>query len=361
RLRKDLSAARAHLVVEQAELRERARDKFSAAEQMFFTRKGLEQATDEQIATYKASRFPAGAIADLCCGIGGDTISLLGNGPIAAVDVDPIACLLTEANAAECKSSFNARTENADAVTFPVGEFSTWHIDPDRRPEGRRTSRVELFQPPLVVIQSHLASNPHGAIKVAAAAELPAAWRETAELQWLGSRGECRQQVAWFGSLARHSGQRSAMIVDAPGGPRTIVGTGDDSIPLATRLGRYLFVPDNAVLAARLTGALCRELGLAAIAPGIAYLTADAFVSDGALAAFEVQDVLPFDRKQLKAWCRERHIGRLEVKKRGIDVSPESLRKAVIGTGDREATLVVTRLESRAAAIVVRRISATDS
>ncbi|HZN32933.1 MAG TPA: hypothetical protein VFB80_03910, partial [Pirellulaceae bacterium] len=42
RLRKDLSAERVHLVVEQVELRQRAREKFSLADRMFFTRKGLE-------------------------------------------------------------------------------------------------------------------------------------------------------------------------------------------------------------------------------------------------------------------------------------------------------------------------------
>ena len=43
----------------------------------FFTPVGWEQATDELIAAYKASRFPAdGPVADLCCGIGGDLLVL---------------------------------------------------------------------------------------------------------------------------------------------------------------------------------------------------------------------------------------------------------------------------------------------
>src|SRR3954454_15048809 len=45
-LRKDISLERAHLVVEQIELRGRAREKFSQADTMYFTRKALEQATD---------------------------------------------------------------------------------------------------------------------------------------------------------------------------------------------------------------------------------------------------------------------------------------------------------------------------
>ncbi|HEV2973274.1 MAG TPA: hypothetical protein VGY55_25125, partial [Pirellulales bacterium] len=73
RLRKDLSAKRTHLVLQQAALRRRAAEKFSLARRMFFSSVGLEQATDERIAQYKVARFPAGAErADLCSGIGGD-------------------------------------------------------------------------------------------------------------------------------------------------------------------------------------------------------------------------------------------------------------------------------------------------
>ena len=64
-----------------------------------------------------------------------------------------------------------------------------------------------------------------GPLKLAPAADAPPHWSEAAELCWLGSRGECRQQVAWFGTLAFHRGLHSATVVDAPGGARTIVGS----------------------------------------------------------------------------------------------------------------------------------------
>src|SRR4051794_31796536 len=87
RLRKDLSLERAHLVIEQIELRQRAREKFSLADRMYFTRKGLEQATDEQLAAYKASRFPPGqTISDLCCGLGGDLLALARHGRAQGID-----------------------------------------------------------------------------------------------------------------------------------------------------------------------------------------------------------------------------------------------------------------------------------
>ena len=81
-LRHHLSLARAHLILEQVELRHRAARKFAVAASMFFAHRGLEQATDQFVAAYKASRFsPAVPVADLCCGIGGDLMALAGARP----------------------------------------------------------------------------------------------------------------------------------------------------------------------------------------------------------------------------------------------------------------------------------------
>ncbi len=85
KLRQTLSADRTHLVLEQVELRRRAKEKFPLAASMFFTPVGLEQATDAWIAHYKAGRFPPSApVADLCCGIGGDLMALARAGTFAA-------------------------------------------------------------------------------------------------------------------------------------------------------------------------------------------------------------------------------------------------------------------------------------
>lgn len=356
RLRKELSAERAHLVVEQIDLRRRARDKFSRADQMFFTRKGFEQATDEPIAAYKARRFePGQPVVDLCCGIGGDLIALAGGRMCAGVDADEICGLLAAHNCQVYGVQPSIRVARI-AQDFQFPDNTAWHIDPDRRATGRRGTALVSFEPPLDVLSALLAHNPHAALKLAPASEIPAEWAAGCEREWISSRGECRQQVVWSGSFARRPVQRAATVVGRDGEAHTITGSGDEPIPSAASLGRYLYEPDAAVLAAKLTGALCAEHLLAAIAPGIAYLTADSLVSDGAVAAFEVQDVLPFDLKQLKAYCRESQIGRLEVKKRGVEINPEKVRRAVIGEGDHGATLIVTRLDGKTKAICANRL-----
>ena len=161
-LRKDLGVTRTHLVIAQAELRRRAGTKFKHASRMFFTRQLLEQSTDDQIAGYKAQRWPAdGRLADLCCGIGGDLLALAQRGPVVGVDRDPVAVVLSTAN---CRLAglTGADVQLADACEKDVAEFVAWHADPDRRIEGQRRTRVECHEPDLDALERLLAKKPSG-------------------------------------------------------------------------------------------------------------------------------------------------------------------------------------------------------
>jgi hypothetical protein len=203
-----------------------------------------------------------------------------------------------------------------------------------------------------------LAQSNAAAVKLAPATEVPRTWQQSAELEWISSRGECRQQVGWFGPLTRHAGLRTATIINTSGKLRTVAGAPDQPVRQATAIGRYLYEPDAAVLAARLSAVLCLEHSLASISSGIAYLTSDASVEDLALDRFEVIDILPPDRKQLRAYCREHRLGRLEIKKRGVELVPDRLRKEIVGHGDNAATIIVAPVQNEVRAIIARRISA---
>jgi hypothetical protein len=306
------------------------------------------------LAGYKAARFPAGkTVADLCCGIGGDLIALARRGAVVGIELDPLVAILASANLRAIGCDGHVTVD--DAATFDVRQCSGWHCDPDRRATGKRTTRVEQFAPPLESLKALQRQQFAAAVKLAPATEAPRGWTEQAELEWLGSRGECRQQVAWFNGLARYPGRRAATIMEADEA-RTVVGDADQDLPVAASCGRYVFEPHAAVLAAKLTAALGREHALTAISPAVAYLSGDKQVQDAALAAFEVQDVLPFDRKRLKAYCRERGLGRLEVKKRGVDVDPNRLALELAASGDEQAVILLAPLNGKVAAIVARRV-----
>jgi hypothetical protein len=365
KLRRDLPAGRVHLVLEQAELRRRAKVKFAATERMFFTRKGLEQASGEAIADYKASRFPAGTpVADLCCGIGGDLLSLARRGPAAGVERDPVTALLAEANLRiSGLTSTDVRVATEDVTAFDLAPFTAWHIDPDRRPAGRRTSTPKLHEPSLEQVECMLASSPQAAIKLAPAAVLPDAWYENMEVEWIGWRGECRQQVAWSGALARHPGRRVATVLlkqCSAIAAHSLVEDPDAWLPCDQRVGRYFYDAHAAVLAAGLSVCLGVRHQLTDVNQH-GYFTADHLVHNPLLSVFEVLDHFPADQKQIAMWCRAHNIGRLEIKVHGLDWDPNKVRHKLISRGgEGEATLLLWLRDGKGYATLARRIAADE-
>ncbi len=391
RLRRQLSAERVHLVVELSQLRRRARRKFSRAEAMFFTKQGLEQATDEAVAGYKARRLldsisQAGRsdsgtqqfqLADLCCGIGGDLLGLMiaGAKNVLAVDADPVATLFASANIRAYESQNCAHISTGDAASAPVESVAAWHIDPDRRATGRRATKLAAFSPSLEQLQSLVSRNDNVGIKLAPATDLPADWQEEMEREWIGYQGECRQQIAWGGCLAQHPGHRVATVL-APQRPsanaeygygrpqvRTVAFPslrGESHRALAKAPSRYVYEPHAAVLAAGVEDALAAEHGLLRTSPAAAYYTSEMALRDPALAAFEVLDVLPFKTKALQAWLAEREFGMVEVKKRGVAVDPLELQRQLQakcrGKGPESVAVIIAPCPAGIRAILARRL-----
>jgi hypothetical protein len=364
RLRRDLTPARARLVLQQATLRRRAAVKFGArAAAMFFTARGLEQATDPVVAAHKAARYPTGAaVVDLCSGVGGDLTELAARASAVGVDRDPVTALFASHNA-------RAEVRCEEVRGNMVGDFALWHIDPDRRADGQRSTRIERYEPGPDAIDAMVRLKPAGAVKLAPAANVPERWASDAELEWIEHQRECKQLVAWFGPLAHRPGGRRATVLDRDGGVHEVgggmSGTSADGvraeIPIAAGIGRYVFEPKAAVLAAGLVGELAAQHGLSAIAPGVAYLTGDRAVDAGTLSCFAVTDAMPFRPKQLKAVLRARGIGRLEVKKRAVPFDPAKVARQLAVPGDQTATLLLTRIGSAVTAILAQRVRPSGS
>ena len=76
----------------------------------------------------------------------------------------------------------------------------------------------------------------------------------------------------------------------------------------------------------------------------IAYVTSDPSFRTPFARGYRVLEELPYREKPLKAALRERGVGRLTIKKRGVDVVPEQLRKRLALAATRTATIVLTRV-----------------
>jgi hypothetical protein len=370
-LRRELPVERARLAVEQIDLRRRAAAKFgSLAERMFFTRTLLEQATDRHVAGYKSCRLAAASssegIGDYCCGIGGDLLALAAQAPARGWDCSEIACLFASANLTVAVPSAVLKGESqvhcGDVEQRYPLKGEVWHVDPDRRASGVRASQVARYSPGPALIDRWLASHADGALKLAPAADVPAHWRERAELEWISSYGECRQQVAWFGRTATAPGKRRATTVrmvdegDAAPAIATMVGTPRLPCENAHYPSNYLFDPNPAVLASDLLGELAAAHGLRTLGAGGAYLTGEAPVADDLLSPLAVDACLPLRAEVISRHLASHGVGRVEIKKRGVPVDPNKFWRQLKLRGSKDAVLVLTRIGRREVAIVARRV-----
>lgn len=369
-LRKEQSFTRARLLVEQASLRRRAITKFGdLAKRMFFTPTRLEQATDLAVARYKAARLRVAVggamVADYCCGIGGDLIALAEHGIAAGYDLSPIPCLFAEANYRSALSDatlLRVRIHQGNVEALTPSADGAWHLDPDRRTTGRRTTTFADYDPGPELIERWRRANPQGALKLAPATEAPAEWAASIELEWISSRRECRQLVAWFGSLATAPGQhratalKSASPDDAAPASSSFVGQPSVRCDADDAVLEFIYDPDPSILAADLLGAIAAQHDLRSLGAGGAYLTGPQAIADPLLATFAVRDTLPLRVDAIAKHMAAHNIGQVEIKKRGVTIDPHSLRQKLKLRGNEAATLILTRIGDRQVAIVADRL-----
>lgn len=345
-------------ILTQARLRRAARAKFGPlADRMLFTAAGLEQATRLHVAEQHAARIAAAGahrVADLGCGIGGDALAFARAGlDVTAVERDPVTAALARHNLAAFP---DARVLTADAESADLGGVDAVWLDPARRTAGHDgTRRVGPgASTPSLDFAERTASRLPAGIKLSPAhdrATLPT----DAEAQWVSDRGDVVELVLWSGALVRPGVRRAALVL-AEGGAAELTAPGDSADEPVGPLGEYVHEPDGAVVRARLIGDLARSTGTRPVGPGIAYLTGDGRVDSPFLASFAVEAVLPFDPRRIRAALRTRGIGRLEIKKRGVDLDPPSFRARLGLRGDEEGVLIATRSADRRVALLCRRV-----
>ncbi|SHK61794.1 class I SAM-dependent methyltransferase [Actinacidiphila paucisporea] len=346
RLRRTHGADIVAAALAQTRLRQRAVAKFGPvdAHRMYFTPHGLEQSTRASVAAHRAARFASfgpAAVADLCCGVGGDVIAMLRAGlAVTAVDRDPLTCAVVSANAAALGLADRLDVRCADVLDVGTGGLDGVFVDPARRTARGRVFDPEAYSPPLSWALGAAAAGSPGAVKVAPGIPHEAV-PPAAEAEWISDGGDVKEAVLWFdgrGDRVRPGGRRATLL---PSGA-TLIGRGLPDPPVRP-VGRYLYEPDGAVIRAHLVAEVAQEVGGGLIDPTIAYVTADELRPTPFATAYEVTDVLPFGLKRLKALVREREVGVLTVKKRGSAVDPEDLRRRVRPRGPHSTTVFLTR------------------
>jgi hypothetical protein len=369
-LRQEVSNSRAAIVMEQAQLRLRAFTKFQNAEAMFFTRRGLEQASGHQLARYKAEQFArCHRVADICCGIGGDLIALHCRGGsndsfTKGVDADELTATFARHNLEVCSSD----GQRGGEVLFQNFEDTSLdgidglHADPDRRGKSanyNRTVQGKRFEPSLESVFDRTPEVGLVAVKVAPATPASKNWPQSIEREWIGDRRECKQQVIWRGDQLDRAGHRTATCVnDAGAATRFSVPESrvDTRLPLADAIGKYIHEPHPTILAAKLGHVLGKNMDLRPLASNVAYMTGPG-VDLPLMQSFQVIEVLPLHLKKTAAALRSMNVGMVEVKRRGVEqVAGDQFMKLKL-SGSERVTVILTRLDHKRIAIIGKRVS----
>ena len=353
--KRGVSAEMTSVVLLQRRLRTIARAKFGEfADTMFFTENGLQQATRLAVAAHHAERFRGAhlnRVADLGCGIGGDSLAFAGLGiAVTAVDRDEVTAAIATYNLApfaECT------VIHGEAVDTDLTPFDGLWFDPARRNSTKRLANPADWSPSLNWVFEVAARIPSG-IKLSPAIDhnlLP----DNVEAQWVDDHGDTVECVVWTGALARSGIARSALVL-TDGAPVELTGsTPSTDVPVGA-LGDYLYDPCGAVIRAQLLATLAGQLEAVTISPEIAYLSNQSGVETPFAQRFRVREVLPLDQRTIAQRMKELGIGTLEIKKRGVDIDPAQFRTKLKLSGRDSATLFLTRIGSGRGAILADRV-----
>ncbi len=352
-LRREAAPEHVAAAMTQVELRVRARAKFGdLAARMYFTPDGLEQSTRLRVAEHRAARVAAAApasVLDIGCGIGGDLVALARAGlTVAAVDRDPLRVAVASANLAAL--GLGGAVQVADAESLDLSGFGVVFADPARRTDRGRVFDVDAYAPPWSFVE-RLLQRP-SVVKVAPGIPhdlVP----DGVEAEWVSDLGDLKEASLWSPQLA--TARRRATVIRETG-LATITDEDDPGRAEVRGPQRFLYEPDDAVIRAGLVTAVAAGVHGGLLDEHIAYVTSAEGFSTPFARTYEVLEALPYREKALKAALRARDVGRLTIKKRGVDVVPEELRRRLAPRGDAEATVVLTRVAGKGTALLVRPV-----
>ena len=341
----------------QLRLRQRAREKIGDdAARLFFTSDGLEQATHRWVADRRAARIASAgrqSVLDLCSGIGSDLIAFARAGiRVTGVERDPLTASIAQANLAAL--GLDGVVEVADASGYPTDGHDAVFVDPARRDGGRRVFDPDRYSPPWSEIDALVRRG--SVAKVAPGIPhklIPAG----AEAEWVSVVGRLREATLWPAELADCA--RRATVVGRGGGAAQLAAGDGPGVEAETApVGEYLYEPDDAVVRAHLVAEFAAAVDGWLVDPHLAYVSAHRRVTTPLGSSYRVLEALPYREKALRAALRARNVGALQIKKRGVAVTPEELRERLRLSGSAAATLVLTRTPNGAQALLVEPLDA---
>ncbi|MBF0430904.1 MAG: hypothetical protein HQK83_06470 [Fibrobacteria bacterium] len=338
------------ILLEQLALRLKAKKKIFQASQLLFTKLNLEQATREIVSRHKAKKlahFPV--IADLCCGIGGDSFFL--DNRIVGVDINPGILKLYDFNMRKLNKDFIAVCTDATRCNI---RSQAALLDPARRQTAHSNTgwQDDSLSPALSQIEGCIKHYKNMGIKLRPGITVPEFLCDY-ELEYIGVKDECIELTVWTGDLGC-SQRVTAVELESGSSISASISDIPDTFSHINYPGSYIFEPVKVLVRSHLFGVLANQLGLWQIDSQIAYLSGNEPVLHPFLKSYKIIGQYSLNLKGLKRVIKEHDIGILEIKKRGVAVSPEKVRKQLSPKGSQSGILIFTRVKNKKTVFLVQ-------
>lgn len=345
----DLAAAALDIVL----LRKKAAAKFTDAGKLFLTREGLEVASGEVVANYRAERFRRfEAVGDFCCGIGADTLVLAAVTFVHAVDHDELRTALTTANLQAFRLADRVTVHTADLLTDPLPDVPAAFADPARRTDGRRFLSLADYLPPPAELLRRLPARFPIAFKLAPGIDTAELTAFDGEAEFISANGELKECVLWLNDL--RTAHRRATVLSSTG-PHTLATDTEVSAGEVAPIRGVLLDPNAAVVRAGLVPLLGEQLHVTGTDHTVQMLSADDMPDTPFATAYWVEAVLPADVRTVAAELRKRNVGRVTPVVRGSLLSADEFVNGLKPKGKEHRFVILTRELGRQVAVVASR------
>ncbi|WP_308299766.1 SAM-dependent methyltransferase [Streptomyces sp. CJ_13] len=352
--------------VEQVRLRRQAAAKFGElAPRLYFTLDSLELSSHLAVSEYKLNRVldEVGVvlIVAMSLGSGVDALVLSWSHMTEAVDKDPLTIEITAANR-QVMDEPMLQLNCADITGFD-SQGEAVFIDLMRRVGPGEGRDPETYYPPLSWALDRVRTTGAGWIRLAPSLpdEAVPDLGQADQAEWISYDGEIQEAVLWFGLLERRTPLptplRKATLL--PCGA-SLAGRGLPG-PAVRPVGRYLYEPDPAVVYARLVAEVAQDVAGGLVDEGGALITADELHDTPFATAYEITNILPFNRAALRATLRERAVGRVEVAGRGLGSEPDEFQLELAPQNPDAATAFITGTPDRPTVLIASPIPDTPT
>lgn len=363
-LAKNYSDEERRAIMDYIPLVKKSREKFNFNGFLLCDKLALEQSTAYDIGSWKSRLWPSsGKVHDLCCGMGGDSFFIPDSLEITGIDMSEERLQMYAYN----MQTFNkkANTLNADVRNLklidPKANADFFTIDPARRKEENENQRqFDNLTPSLQEVLELSKNYKGGMVKLPPGFpidEIPF----DAEIIYLGSRQDCRECLVLLGMLAQNPGKIRTVLLDKDSAIE-FISKNDRSIVEETQnleiseIKRFISEPCPLFVRSKLFTEIAKEMDAKIISQGIAYLTTEEPILQTGFSSFEVLEFAPLGTAAVKAMLKKHGIGKLTLKKRGVEIIPEEEIKRLKPKGKNEGVLFYTRLFGEKIAILTRRV-----